>query len=225
MEAYGEPDSDGLQQADWEEAVDLAGEVHGLPEQYRAAILSRMSAAVAKIGRDPHYRPCAELPMRVYALEEALDGFAYAVGEESQEGEALPHAARWAMMIHDLAGLPRRPRVYIAGPYRAATREGVAAHIEVARQAMGELLRLGYAPFCPHTMTAHAEQHFPDIPDSVYLQTDLDWLPHCDAILLLPNWERSAGATAEHRAAVFAGLRIFWELAEVPPAREYWATE
>ncbi len=225
METYGEPDSDGLQQADWEEAVDIAGEVHGLPEQYRAAILSRMSAAAAKVGRDPHYRPCAELPMRVYALEEALDGFAYAVGEESQEGEALPHAARWAMMIRDLAGLPRRPRVYIAGPYTASTYEQQQEHIRIADEACAALLSLGYNPFSPISMTANFDERFPDIPSDIYLQTDLEWLPYCDAILLLPNWERSAGATAEHRAAVFAGLRIFWELAEVPPAREYWATE
>jgi len=110
-------------------------------------------------------------------------------------------------------------RIYIAGPYRATTPEEVDANIRVARDAMAELLRMGHIPFCPHSMTAAFERDYPDIPDQAYLQTDLDWLRVCHAILLLPRWDKSAGTTAEVDEAERRGLIVYMSLAEVPPVR------
>ena len=107
-------------------------------------------------------------------------------------------------------------RVYIAGPYRAATPEAVDANIATARDAMATLLKLGHIPFCPHTMTAAFERHYPEIPDEAYLETDLVWLEACDAIVMVGEWRASSGATAELERARELGLRVFLSEHEIP---------
>lgn len=48
-----------------------------------------------------------------------------------------------------------------------------------------------------------------DLPREVYLRADVAMLARCDAIALLPGWERSRGATLEAVLAVELGLRFF----------------
>lgn len=108
-------------------------------------------------------------------------------------------------------------KVYIAGPYRADTPLGVDRNIMVAREAMAALLEMGYAPFCPHAMTAHFEHDFPAIPDEVYLRTDMEWLRLCDAVLMLPGWEKSSGAKAEAAEATRLDIPVYCDLS---PFRE-----
>ncbi len=107
-------------------------------------------------------------------------------------------------------------RIYIAGPYRADTSSEVDANINRARDAMAALLRMGHTPFCPHAHTARFERDYPDIADEVYLEQDLRWLHHCDAVLRLPGWETSAGTRAELDAAYDMGMMIYTSIDEVP---------
>lgn len=107
-------------------------------------------------------------------------------------------------------------RIYIAGPYRAKMPTDVDRNILVAREAMADLFRLGHTPFCPHAMTAGFEHDFPDIDDGVYLRTDLEWLDLCDAILMLPGWERSTGACAELEYARSERKDIYFSANDVP---------
>ena len=44
--------------------------------------------------------------------------------------------------------------------------------------------------------------------DSVWLDGDLEMLRRCDIVVMLPNWEQSEGATAEHAEAKRCGLEI-----------------
>ena len=111
--------------------------------------------------------------------------------------------------------------VYIAGPYRAPTREGVLANIEQARQAFGELLRRGYAAICPHTMTALGEEHWPDLSPEVYLVADLELLDRCDLLLVLPGWETSEGTKGEIARARELNIPIYWSLEELKPRGQY----
>lgn len=119
-----------------------------------------------------------------------------------------------------LAPQEGRLRVYIAGPYRGDTVEAVYQNITAARQAMGEVYRKGHSPFCPHTMTAFAEHLFPDLPDSVYLSTDIDWLGQCHALLLLPSWQCSTGARKEKERAEKLGLLIVSSVNLLPTPEE-----
>lgn len=109
-------------------------------------------------------------------------------------------------------------RIYIAGPYRDPTTSGVDRNIGVARDVMAELLRLGHTPFCPHAMTARCERDYPDLPDEVYLRTDMEWLRLCEAVVLLPRWDKSSGTAAEVDEAERLGLTIYHDIEAVPPA-------
>ena len=135
------------------------------------------------------------------------------VTEEAQEEAAdlLFYLRRVELQL-----LPRDGRliIYTAGPYRAATPEGVQANIARAAQYAGAILRRGHTPLCPHTMTAGYD--YPDVPPAVYLATDLDLLRKCHAIFLLPGWEDSFGSRAELREAQALGLVVFRDLADLP---------
>jgi len=106
-------------------------------------------------------------------------------------------------------------RIYIAGPYRAATPEGVDANIRRARDAQAELLRRGHHPLCPHSSMAPYEREYADIPEEAYLSTGLAWLRVAHAVLMLPGWEESEGARVEHEAAQRLKLTIYYSLDEV----------
>lgn len=101
-----------------------------------------------------------------------------------------------------------KSRVYIAGPYSGDCAEEVDSNIAAAREALADLFRKGYVPFCPHTMTAEFERRYPDIPYETYIETDLEWLRHCDYIYLLPRWEKSRGSLGELEEALRLGIKV-----------------
>lgn len=97
--------------------------------------------------------------------------------------------------------------IYVSGPYSAPTPEEVAANVERARAAACELMRLGYAVICPHTMTAGWERE--GLTYEQFIAADLEIVRRCDAVLLLPGWEDSKGALAEKAMAERAGVLTF----------------
>ncbi len=103
-------------------------------------------------------------------------------------------------------------KVYIAGPYTAATNGEKQENIAQAMDAAAELFRRGFAPFCPHSMTADFDMLYEDIPKEVYLETDLLWLDCCDAVLMLPGWAKSQGALAERERARELGITICYSI-------------
>lgn len=109
-------------------------------------------------------------------------------------------------------------RVYIAGPYTADTPADVDRNIINARDVQAELLRMGHAPLCPHSMTARFERDYPDIDYTAYLNTDLAWVEVSDAILMLPGWEDSNGSCGEHEFAQQIGIPVYYSMNEVPEA-------
>lgn len=107
-------------------------------------------------------------------------------------------------------------RIYIAGPYTAMRPSDVDRNIITARDAQAELFRMGHTPLCPHSMTARFERDYPDISYEVYINTDLEWLKLCDAILMLPGWKGSKGSIKEHQFAIDNGIEVYYSLKEVP---------
>lgn len=94
--------------------------------------------------------------------------------------------------------------VYIAGPYRADTINGIYHNIHEARRRMEWVWKQGNVPICPHTNSAFIDGI---VEDTVILSSYLRLLSVCNAILLIQGWEESSGATTEFKVAIELGLQ------------------
>ena len=84
--------------------------------------------------------------------------------------------------------------VYVAGPYRADTELGVHQNIQAAERVALEVWKLGAVCLCPQKNTAYFGGV---LPDSVWLEGDLELVRRSDAVLMIPGWEDSEGAKSE----------------------------
>lgn len=169
-------------------------------------ILGRVTAGRRTYGKG-NVTASAERLLRL-ALEEVADTWAY---------------LDWARVRQ--APVEGRLRVYIAGPYSAATNALQQANIDIAREAMLQVLRRGHDPFCPHTHSAWCDKTAPDITWDRWLELDLSWLSQAHALLLLPGWEESRGSRIEREAALELGLLIVEDVDALPrpeEVRESW---
>jgi nucleoside 2-deoxyribosyltransferase len=97
--------------------------------------------------------------------------------------------------------------VYIAGPFRGPSSWHIAQNIRRAEELALQVWKMGAAALCPHANTANFQGA---APDEVWLKGDLALLERCDAILMTTDWERSAGARAEHDFAKVKGIPVFY---------------
>jgi len=107
--------------------------------------------------------------------------------------------------------------VYIAGPYRANNAWDIEQNIRRAEHAALMVWAAGMVALCPHTETRFFQGY---LPDAVWLAGDLELLSRCDAVLLLPGWERSLGTQAEHKFARAKGIPCFGSLVELEMWKE-----
>lgn len=98
--------------------------------------------------------------------------------------------------------------VYISGPYRNKSINGMWENIAVARKVALKYWRLGYAVICPHLNTAFMDGA---CPDDVWLQGDLEILLRCDVVVMLSGWEKSEGACEEHEIAIEDKKQVIYE--------------
>lgn len=107
-------------------------------------------------------------------------------------------------------------KVYIAGPYTAATEEEIDKNVNSAIDAAFRIFEKGHFPYIPHLT------HFVDkraIEKGIklkwedYISWDMVWAESCDALLYLGS---SKGADLERNAAERQGKRIFYSLEEIP---------
>lgn len=99
--------------------------------------------------------------------------------------------------------------LYIAGPFRAANAWLVEQNVRRAEEAALRAAELGWVPLCPHSMTRFFDG---TLTDEYWLAATLELLRRCDAILMLPGWQGSAGARAEHAEAVRLGVKVLFAL-------------
>jgi len=98
--------------------------------------------------------------------------------------------------------------IYVAGPYRADSENGVFENIIHARREAQKLWHKGWAVICPHTNTMFMGETKPDL---IFLAGDLEILKRCDAIYMLRGWGASEGAKCELNQARSDGLMIYYE--------------
>lgn len=97
--------------------------------------------------------------------------------------------------------------VYIAGPFRGSHAWEIECNIRRAETlALGVARMPGLFPVCPHTMGRY---YSGAAPDEVWLEGDLELLRRCDAVLLVPGWERSSGTRAEVAEAHRLSIPVF----------------
>lgn len=107
--------------------------------------------------------------------------------------------------------------VYIAGPFRAASKH-VAGHqdmFEVQRNIMAAMAlglkvwQAGAVALIPHANTMFFTG---SADDSVWLRGDLELLYRCDALLLTEDYARSSGARAEREYALANDISVFYHI-------------
>jgi hypothetical protein len=99
--------------------------------------------------------------------------------------------------------------VFISGPYSGKKLPDVETNIDIARRAAIWCARNDINYFCPHMNSALFDYYIPEVSVDFYYAMDKVFLTKCDAILLLPKWEYSTGASVEYNEALTLGLRTF----------------
>lgn len=105
--------------------------------------------------------------------------------------------------------------IYIAGPMRGYPEHNFPAFFaaEEKWQGRGAVIKKIYNPakmdldegYDPNTVT-DTREHLKGC-----MRRDLNAILNCDAVVMLPGWEKSEGAKVEHALAVYLGLLIFYE--------------
>lgn len=98
--------------------------------------------------------------------------------------------------------------VYIAGPFRGQTPWETEQYARIAETAALFVWRLGFAVICPHTNTRYFDKA---VPDHVLLEGCRELLSRCDAVLMLPGWVNSVGATQERAEAISRGIPLCYD--------------
>lgn len=96
--------------------------------------------------------------------------------------------------------------LYLSGPYRAPTINGIYENIQRARVLAVELWKAGYAVLCPHLNTAFMDG---DVPIEAIPDGDYEMVRRCDAVVMLPGWQTSVGATQERLIAIGNGTPVY----------------
>lgn len=99
------------------------------------------------------------------------------------------------------------PLIYIAGRFRGATPYDVRKNVEAARDVGLAVAHAGGYPIIPHTMTADFDKL---LTDQFWLDGTMELLCRCDAIIMVPGWPTSVGATAELTEAKALNLPVFY---------------
>lgn len=100
--------------------------------------------------------------------------------------------------------------VYIAGPYRAKTREAVAQNVAAARHVGRIVASQGHFPVMPTVNTAYFDHDFPDLQsDEFWLEGTKELMRRCDAVVLVDGWCSSSGARAEVNEALDLGIPVY----------------
>lgn len=102
--------------------------------------------------------------------------------------------------------------IYVAGPFRGPSAYSIHQNVNHAEMWAYALWDAGFAVICPHLNTAHFDK---SLPDETFLRGDLTILRRCDAVFLVPGWEKSQGAKSEAAEARKAGIPVYTSVFEL----------
>ena len=111
--------------------------------------------------------------------------------------------------------------VYIAGPFRGPNRWTVKRNVQVAREWALRVAEAGHVPVCPHAMY---EDFDGLLTDRFWLDATMELMRRCDAVVMIPGWEDSAGARGELKEALSLGMPCWEQRDGLPSLGEWLAT-
>lgn len=107
----------------------------------------------------------------------------------------------------------RKLRVYLAGPMRGYKDFNFPAFRKYAKQLRAD----GFEVFNPAEKGVEAEvEKDPNLQHSLafrrrVFKMDIDFIcEHADVIAMMPGWEMSSGARAEHALALAIGIKVMY---------------
>jgi len=94
-------------------------------------------------------------------------------------------------------------KIYVAGAITASSAVEVMKNIGKGIRVAKDLIRAGYAPFCPFLDFQYFIQldEYGDITEETIKSVSIEWMLECEAIMLVPGWERSTGTRDELEVA------------------------
>lgn len=96
---------------------------------------------------------------------------------------------------------------YVAGPFRGADSWAMEQNIRRAEAIAWCVFAEGEAALCPHTNTRFFQG---SLPDEVWIRSTLTLMRLCDAVLVLPGYQKSSGTLGEIEEAKRLGIPYFF---------------
>lgn len=106
----------------------------------------------------------------------------------------------------------RMQLVYIAGAYRGSSAWQTEQNIRQAELCGLEVAEMGAMPVIPHTMTRYFDG---TVTHQFWLAGTLELMRRCDALLIVPGWENSAGTKAEIAEAERLRIPVFYDSSDL----------
>lgn len=98
---------------------------------------------------------------------------------------------------------------YVAGKYRDETEWAVEENVRLAERWAAWCWNIGLPVICPHKNTYRFGGVF-NLPDSVWLEGDLEMVRRVDLLVVMNNWMNSDGTKCEIAEAEKQGKKIFY---------------
>ena len=110
--------------------------------------------------------------------------------------------------------------IYLAGPYSPykddlGHHHTTAGNISKAKEMACTLWQMGFTVLAPHLNTADFE-NFCSCNYEDYLAGDFTILKRCDAVLFLPDWQKSTGSIREYNFSKQNNIPIYFKIEDLP---------
>jgi hypothetical protein len=107
-------------------------------------------------------------------------------------------------------------KVYVAGPISANDPITLFGNEKNGIDTSAWLLLQGFAVFCPHLDFQYLLGVYgKDITKELLQANSMAFVECCDAMLVLPGWGNSIGASAEIERAIDLGIPIYFNVHEL----------